>query len=274
MDKLIFFMRQIVEIYQQVFSVLRKNPMIYLLFIWIGVLDLIALVLLFLAPSPPVSFILAPIIRTFWSDQYLHYPDNFLLLPKLFGHAHFLISTVIGVFITGLVIKQIEGEWSGKKSSIISTVQLVLKKYISLVLAWLISYGVYVAGLRILMTLLPPVFPVQLLASFLLGVAIQSILGFFLPALILLNQGFLRGLWEAMQFGLRNILLTSSIILVPVFLALCFSVAKLYTPFFVRFHPEIVLWVLAGGIVLSVLVDLWVTSSVTLIYLKARQGKS
>lgn len=267
-------MRQIVEIYQQVFSVLRKNPIIYFLFIWVGVLDLIALALLFLAPSPPVSYLIAPIIRTFWSDQYLHYPDNFLLLPKLFGHAHFLISTVVGVFITGLVIKQIEGEYTGEKSSTISSMQIVLKKYISLVIAWLISYGVYVAGLRLLMILLPPVFPVQLFASFLLGVVIQAVLAFFLPALIVLNQGFLRGLWEATRFGARNVLLTSAVILLPVFLALCFSVAKLYTPFFVRVHPEIVLWILAVGIILSVLVDLWVTSSVTLLYLKARQGKS
>ena len=237
-------------------------------------MDLIALVLLFLAPSPPVSYLLAPIIRTFWSDQYLHYPDNFLLLPKLFGHAHFLISTVIGVFVTGLVIKQIEGDWSGDRPTAISSMQLVLKKYVALVVAWLISYGVYVASLRLLMAVLPPVFPaVQLLVNFLLGVAVQAILAFFLPVLIVLNQGFLRSFWEAIRFGARNILLTSALILLPIFLALCFSVAKLYTPFFVRVHPELVLWVLATGIVISVLVDLWVTSSVTLLYLKVRQEK-
>src|SRR3989338_1102249 len=144
-----FFWPQVVEIYKQVFSVLRKNPKILFLFFVIGVLDFVALALLFLAPSPPVSYVLAPIIRTFWGNHFLHYPDNFLLLPKLFGHAHFLISTVIGVFITGLVIKQIEGEYTGEKSSTISSIQLVLKKYISLVIAWLISYGVYVASLRL-----------------------------------------------------------------------------------------------------------------------------
>ena len=254
---------------------LRKNPIIYFLFIWIGILDLIALVLLFLAPSPPVSYLLAPIIRTFWSDQYLHYPDNFLLLPKLLGHAHFLISTVIGVFVTGLVIKQIEGDWSGERATTISSMQLVLKKYVALVVAWLISYGAYVASLKLLMAVLPPIFPaLQLLVSFLLAVAVQAILAFFLPALIVLNQGFLRSLWEAIRFGTQNMLVTSALILVPVFLALCVSVLKLYTPLFVQVHPELVLWVLTAGIVVSVLVDLWVTSSVTLLYLKARQGKS
>ena len=112
-----FFWQKIVEIYQQVFSVLKKNPTVWLLFIAVGVFDLSALMALFLAPCEPVSYMLAPIIRAFWGDRFLHYPYNFLLLPKLFNHVHFLIATLIGVFVSGLVIKKIEAHTMDKELS-------------------------------------------------------------------------------------------------------------------------------------------------------------
>ena len=273
MNQLSFFWSQIVEIYQQVFSMLRKNPAILFLFLWIGIFDVLALTALFFAPSPPFSYVLAPIIRTFWSDDFLHYPSNFLLLPKLFGHAHFLISTIIGVFITGLVIKKIEAESKGDKISTLAAAGLVFKRYFSLVIAWLVSYGLFVFALKGVLMLLPRNFLAQLAGSYFLSVIIQSLIVFLMPALVIIENGFFKTVFEGFRFGLKHVVQTSALIVVPMFLGFIISVLRIYTPVFVQIYPELVLWVLAIGIVISLVVDILITSSATLLFLKVRNQK-
>ena len=266
-------MTKIVEIYKQVFSVLRKNPTILFLFLMLGIFDAIALTVLFFAPIPPVSNLLAPIIRTFWSDDYLHYPSNFLLLPKLFGHAHFLMSTVIGVFVTGLIIKKIEADSLGQRISTLSAAGDIFKKYFSLVIAWLISYGVFSISLKGLLYLLPMNMTLQMVGSFVLSLLMQSIAAFVLPSLVIVNKNFFYAFWNGLKTGFQNIVLMSGVFFIPMFFILALSFVKLYTPMFVQVYPEAVLWVLAGGIVITLIVDILVTSSATLVFLKARSEK-
>ncbi|MBI4358217.1 MAG: hypothetical protein HY584_02865 [Candidatus Omnitrophica bacterium] len=274
MNRITFFWSRIVEIYQQVFSVLRKNPTVLFLFIWIGIFDVLALVVLFSAPTPPFSYVLAPIIRTFWNDRFLHYPDNFLLLPKLFGHAHFVISTVFGVFISGLVIKKIEADAKGEQLSILSAAGKIFRYYFSLVIVWLISYAVFSFALKGIAWILPKNLWIQLGGAFILGVLIQSLVAFLIPAILIVEKGFLRALGEGFRVGIKNIALMSALILVPMLFAFLISFARLYTPLFVQIQPEIVLWVLACGIVISLLADIFVTCSAALLFLKVRERSS
>lgn len=273
MSQKVFFMTKIVEIYKQVFLMLQKNPTVLFLFLILGIFDGVALTILSFAPIPPVSHLLAPIIRTFWSDQYLHYPSNFLLLPKLFGHAHFLISTIFGVFISGMIIKKIEADNQGQKISTLSAAGYVFKKYISLVVVWLISYGAFTLSLKGSLYILPPNVTIQLVSSFILSLMVQSVVAFLIPSLIIVNRNFFYAFWNGLKMGLQNIALMGAIFFIPMFLAFGLSFAKLYTPFFVRVYPEAVLWVLAGGIVIMLIVDVLVTSSATLVLLKVRNEK-
>ena len=207
-----FFWSKIVEIYQQAFSVLKKNPTILFLFLWLGILDALALIALFFAPSAPFSYVLAPIIRTFWSDRFLHYPDNFLLLPKLFSHAHFAISTVIGAFITGLVIKKIEADTKGEKISTLFAAGRISRYYFSLVIAWLISYGIFAFTLKGVLFILPKNALIQLVIGFILGLLVQAFISFLLPAIVILENGFFKALWEGFRFGAKNMLITMGLI--------------------------------------------------------------
>lgn len=267
----IFFMSSIVEIYKQVFSLLKKNPTILFLFFVVALLDGVALTGLFLAPSPPFSYLLAPIIRTFWSDDFLHYPSNFILLPKLMGHAHFLISTVFGVFITGLVIKKIEVDARGEQLSTIFVSGIIFKKYIPLVVTWLISYGAFTLILKGFLYILPNDMTLQVAGSFVVSLLVQALFTFLLPSIVLLDQNFFKAFWNGLKTGFRKMILMIGILFVPMFLALVLSFSKLYTPLFVQTYPEAVLWVLAIGIVITLLVDIFVTTSSTLIFLRERK---
>ncbi len=266
-----FFVSSIVEIYKQVFSLLKKNPTILFLFFVVALLDGLALTALFYAPSPPFSYVLAPIIRAFWSDDFLHYPSNFLLLPKLFGHAHFLISTLIGVFVTGLVIKKIEADTKGEQLSTIFASGIILKKYIPLVIAWLISYVAFTVILKGFLYILPNQVLLQIAGSFMVSLLVQALFTFLLPSIVLLDKNFFLAVAGSLKMGFRNILMMSSIFIIPMVLALALAFTKLYTPIFVQTYPEAVLWVLAIGIVITLFVDIFITTSSTLIFLRERK---
>ncbi|MDZ4346211.1 MAG: hypothetical protein U1E51_27685, partial [Candidatus Binatia bacterium] len=125
------------------FSVLSKNPTILLLFLVLALIEFAALLVLFLAPSELFSSLFAPVIRRFWGEQFLHYPENFVLLPKLFTHAHFVIVTFIGVVVSALVIKKVEGDVCGSESiSILAAAGFVLRKYFKLFIIWIAMYAV------------------------------------------------------------------------------------------------------------------------------------
>jgi len=267
-----FFWSKSVEIYRQVFTVFKKDPMVWFPFILLAIIDFVALTALFLSHSEPFSHLFAPIIRTFWSERYLHYPENFVLLPKLFHWAHLVIATVIGVFVSGLVIKKIEGQVNdGSVISILDAGRTVLRRYFSIVLAWFISYGIFSTVLKFAMPYLVSSFWLHLVSSFLLSVFLQAIVVFLIPALLILDRGFFRNLWEGFLFGFKYLIPTMLLIAIPMFFVVMLSMLKMFHPYYVNVHPELVLYVLAFGIPIMALVDLVITSSATILFLKERK---
>jgi len=73
------------------FNTLRSHPAILFPFAIAAFCELFALEIIFFMPRWPLSILFAPVIRTLWSEQFLHYPSNFLLMYKLFYYAQIVI---------------------------------------------------------------------------------------------------------------------------------------------------------------------------------------
>ncbi|MDA9101194.1 hypothetical protein N9K06_00815 [Omnitrophica bacterium] len=264
----------IAEIFRQTFQLLRENPTIILLFLAIAVLDAVALAILFYAPSEPVSLIVGPIIRAFWSGQYLHYPANFVLLPKLMTHAHFLILTFVGIVVTGVVVKKIESHVQGERLTTTSAVMPVMRKYFALLAAWLLTFFCFKVVMGVVMPLVPArMVAVQLSVGFVVALLLQSLMVFLIPSILISGKGFIKDVISGIAFGAKNIVNTSILIAVPVLMILLLSYVKALAPFLADTYPEGVLWILAFGILITMVVDLMITSSTTILYLKARNTK-
>lgn len=258
------------SLYRETCAILIENPTLGLLFLIIGMLDFCALFSLFLAHSWPFSVVLAPIIRTFWDDRFLHYPQNLLLLPKLVNHAHFVILSLFGVLVSGIVIKKVEGAERGVKVTTFAAAGPVFKKYFSLLAAWLISYGLFIFLAEKILELLPGALPLQFAAGFGISLTLQVLFAFILPALLIAGQGFFRDFGGALFFGLRHFGVAALIVVLPVLLMVSYSFLKALAPVYARSYPEAILWILGLGIFVSLIVDLTVTVATTLFYVKAR----
>ncbi len=269
-----FFWSKTVEIYKQSFVVLSETPTVLFLFIFMAVLDYLALAVLFFAHSEPVSLVLAPIIRTFWGSRFLHYPDNFLLLPKLLNHAHFVLTCVVGVILTGIAIKLIESSLKGDRRTVVAVSGVVFKKYFALLTAWVFSYGVFYYGLRFVLRSLPSHWFIQVGTSYLLGIVVQGFLIFLFPALLIAGRGLLKDSVTAFRFSFRHFGEAVAILAVPMLAVMFISFLRALAPVFIRFSPELVLGVLIFNIPVSMVVDLLLTTAATILFYRSERGLS
>lgn len=122
----------IFKIYQVTFQLLRKHPAFFIPFIIFALFDALALIILFLAPRMPLILVLGPFIRTFWGEGFLHYPTNFLLLPKLFFLNRMVLSVIAGSLLSGIAVDIILGIYNEKPVRLRESFKTALRKYISL----------------------------------------------------------------------------------------------------------------------------------------------
>ena len=123
------------ETFSSFHKLIKNNTSLILPFLIVALLDAVALALIFFAPRPPIASFLAPPIRKFWGDQFLHYPQNFVLIPKLFNYAHILTSFTFGIIMTGIFIKMSQSYLERrrhvlKKNVLLPAVVATFKKYV------------------------------------------------------------------------------------------------------------------------------------------------
>ncbi|HTL48453.1 MAG TPA: hypothetical protein VL688_10395 [Verrucomicrobiae bacterium] len=244
--------------------------MIMLLFLFLAVAEALALTTLFLAHSAPFSKIFAPIIRRFWGDRFLHYPDNFLLLPKLYGYANAAILTVVGLLVSGITIKLIEAAVLHTGVSTLTAAQSSFQKYFGLLAVWIPAFLIMRYGTSFLMPHIPHSLPAEFMVILLMFVVIQAITAFLFTAVMTSKNGFFKALVEGFGTLKEQGGVLIGAIFIPCVIGVALSFLKSTAPSFVRFYPESVLLILYSGIFITMVIDLYVTSVSTILYLKAR----
>jgi len=260
----------IVEIFRQTRKTLKENPIIWVLFFFVALCDLIALLILYTAPFGPHAILFAPIIRALWSDAYLHYPENFILLPKLMQHAHVVILLTVGIIITGIVIKKVEAFRKGEKLHSVQALKLVLPKYLPMAVCWWVSFYVFNFLVKKGLPLLPANFWVHLAGALIFAILSQALLAYLLPAILLSKTGTLQGIKDAFVVGVKYMKQTMTLIGLPVLVLVGLAYAKTLAPYLAKSDPERVLWLLVLAIPITMLADLWITVSTTLLYLRVK----
>ena len=280
---------QISKIYQESFRALKAYPSLMLPFLIFALAEAACLIILFLSPRMPFIKIFGPPIRTFWGEMFLHYPANFLLLPKLESFSRTFLSVVIGSLLTGIAVSMVFAMHNKKRPGLSASFRLALKKYILLFSVVFIINALFY-GLEKIVTLglvkyfqaghtrllfLSPGFwmgPILICINFVFAVLVQCAFIFSIPALIIDDDKLIKALGKAILlfknfFGKTVILVALPMLAYIPIIVLNFNNAFLIDKLF----PEIVLIVSILAIIISSLViDLLVTISTTLFYLEIK----
>ena len=263
------------EIYKFAAQGLRKTPSAYIPFLIFAGIDFISLLLIYLAPREPLIEFFGPPIRRLWGERFLHYPANFLLLPKLTADARMVLAVFIGSLLTGICVTLLYQK--PLKSAFKKYVSLFLIVFLSTVLFYgaikirnfaLMKY--FMAGHRSLLFLIPGAWlgPISTAMGFFIGLFIQAAFAYAIPALIMEDGKLIRALATSIIFSAKHLGATIFLVGLPMLLYVPLLVLNYNSTFLMdRFLPEIVFWLCATSVVVnSLFIDPLITIATAELY--------
>ena len=268
-------MKLAIEVWKRTFNILKKRPGVVVPFVIGAVFSGVGLWVLYLAPVRPVSIVLAPPIRSFFGEKFLHYPFSVLLLPKLFQFAQLALSATIGVIMTGLAIGMFKNacEEKGLKGK----VNLVnsFKRYFALFGVWVVMFLFSFLSRKLTNRLCSGLSP-QLFAALLtytMAMFVQIVFIYAMPIIIIEKKKLLSALKQGLLFFKKFFLTSVVLTMIPAFLYFPMVALGQYLPKLIKkFSPEAVIVFLGLGILVTFIMDIFLTLSPTLLLLKERSG--
>jgi hypothetical protein len=253
---------------------LRKYPSILTPFLWIIGFEAILLTILFLAPRYPLSILLAPPIRAFWGEKYLHYPLNFLLLPQLFEVSRNTMSFIIGVFLSAIAVSFVSTAEQGQQTDWWTSIKIVTKRYFRLVFVWAITLGTLFFIVKVLKFAYPVINskPLFFTVEFFVTMLVQMFFVFSIPAVVLENKKVYAAIWRSIGLFRSYFFETLIFVLLPGLLLIPVSYLLMKMPYIMaKTFPEIALYILGSKIVIVDSIDFIITASATLFLLIHRE---
>lgn len=255
----------------------RKNPSILIPFVIAGLFDCLLLALIYLAPRPPLSVVLAPPIRAFWGEKFLHYPYNFLIIPRLYSYGHIFSSATISVLMTATAIGMLKEASSGIKPGISVNLRRSIKRYAGLFGIWLAAFILMGAASKITRLIglkgWPVAAAIASAVSFILAVFVEVLFVYAIPAMIIKKEKIFRAVKTGLRFSGANFLPTLILVIVPALIYLPMMALKTKMPFLIsKTFPETILIFLGAGIFTSTVINVLIVCSTAALFLK--EGKT
>ncbi|MBN1793396.1 MAG: hypothetical protein JW844_00350 [Candidatus Omnitrophica bacterium] len=270
-------------------ELISRYPRALFPFIFVGIADAVILTVIYLIPREPFSKLLAPVVRAFWGEQFLHYPMNLTLIPKLFQYSHIVMIGFVGVIMTGIAVGMIDQAVKGLNPGIFSALTYALRRFTPLLIVWFTMFGIVSGSFRLTQLVLGRLYAAGYLealplsreavgefffwANILFSIVVEVAFLYVIPAIIIERRGLLSAFRRGLALSRKYFLATFLLIFVPSILYMAVIFLKMnITLLSNTFFPEAILWVLGLGIAISVVIDFAVTTAGTLLFLLDKQG--
>jgi len=116
-----------------------EHQQIFYPYIIIVFINLLVLETLYFAPRHPLSSFFYPLIGRIWGAEYLHYPMDLMLLPKLFYYTQVIIFLFVSSFLTAIIADMVAAINNEKQVNFGASFQKSLPRYIYIFLYSLLS---------------------------------------------------------------------------------------------------------------------------------------
>ncbi len=265
----------IFSIWANTYRRIVDNPVVILPFCIIVFIELLALAVLYFFPREPIKSILGPVIEQFFTNgkMYMHYPANFLLMPKLLYWARVVISIVFGSLAIGVSGHLFNLIRQKKPAHLSFGIKVGFKKYISIAVIQIFLYFLYnfvqnsitvvigkyfvKSGNKAFLGLSANIWqgPILFSIDVILGIIIQLFFIYMYMDVLFGKAGFFKSMLNGIILSFRLFFRTFMLLLVPtlVYLPLAIIIYNLGTVMD-RFFPEITMLILAVNVILGSLI--------------------
>lgn len=272
------------------FNFIREHPVVLAPFIAIAFFETLILEIVNFCTRKPLAVVFAPIIRKFFGEQFLHYPNNFTLVPRLFNLGQIVIYILVSVFLTAVAVQIF---FNIKNNSPIvrrAIVKNSAKRYMAFIGYGLIfilvmiiierSEGfLFLKAAKVLsrhMFKIPDeLFRVgSSLLIFFTNVISQVFLIFTIPIIVIEKKNLLKAILGSAILGARNFLKVLWLILLPFLFYVPLFLTKAFMPIVMdKTFPESSFYVTLFGILISIFVDCFIIISAAQFLLETKKAK-
>lgn len=280
--------KQILPILNSSINTLAGNKKILFPFVIIAFVQLLCLEILYFANRYPLNIFFSPIISKLWSEEFLHYPMNFILLPKLFQYAQiptyiFLSSFFIAVAIA--MIYQLEQGHALKTGRIMKE---VASQYVHIIVVSLISFLVLLIFLKLYGLAFNRAWVIRsqeglyfLIKQFIIeggpflnlisSIVVSTLFAYAVPIVVIEKKKALEALFLNFKMLFRSFFITLALIFLPSLLFIPILLLRSSIRFYVMI-PELTLIALIGSVFVSMVIDAIVYTALTTNYLLAKEN--
>ena len=242
----------------RLFGTQRK---LWMPFALVAIVEALFLALVWLAPQPPFSKLLAPPIRYFFSDRMLHYPTHLWFLYHIMKHAHFLTSTLVGAFLTGVACVMVRQTHEGAPVSLREALVSKQVRYGTVLLLWLLTWGIATGLVEVLVQYFPPN-PSVFWGSIGFTLVLQALFIYMIPAAVFEGLSWWRAMFRGAREAIRYPFSTLAAVCLPSALAILFALgapSDRVASWMTQTAPEIAIPLVAARLAVWIVVDALMT---------------
>jgi hypothetical protein len=245
-----------------------RKPATLLPFAGYAAVQLFILASLFFFTYPPFSFIFMPLQGELYGEITLHYPNNFIVMPKMFQVLNIILSGIIGSLAIGYatVLFFNLGNTQAPKLD----TGLVGKRYFHLIAAWLGQTALVLSviwGFAWLAAKMPAAATYFSVLRVVAAIFVSAIFT-FTTALILIDQKpFWRALAQSAKIFAGYVFVTFLLVGIPSVLQFPTQILLANSVNIVRrLNPETIALVIAAGVFSSMVSNYFIIGTVTHLY--------
>lgn len=257
-------MRALWRAIRQTAKLFGSHRKLWVPFLVTAAVEACLLSLIWLAPHPPFSKVLAPPIHYFFNERVLHYPWHFWFLYHAMKHTSIVTSILVGAFMSGIACAMVRQLHESKTLSVREALVGGQVRYGTMVLLWLITWGTARGALEALAYFAPKAMWV-LWTAIGCTVAFQALFAYTIPAAVFERSKWWKAVGQGVRETLRHPFSTLLVVILPSLAIISFGI--FFPP--VRIlqqvttqHPEIALAYVAGRLLLWLVADTLLTVTV------------
>jgi hypothetical protein len=266
------------DIFSRTFATIKKTPVLSIPFLFVGLFNFLWLSLVYFAPRYPVSLLMAPPIRKIWGGEFLTYPRNFVLIPKLYFYGELALVCTLGLCATAYALWLLKCSYGSepKRFSSLKAYGKAFQNYLKMVIIYLMLYYLIKVIAVALLSLLRPLFqmnPYTVLLTVPLEVVIvtgvQAFFFFVFPVFVIGERKFIKGLIENFQLFFTNTRAIIVLIIVPSLLLIPAKALFIFNPLIAqRLGYESICYIIVVNIIANVIADVCISLCAGVAYIE------
>lgn len=258
-----------------------KKISLWVPFLVDALLQIVVLFVLFSFSSPVLAGIFVPLFKKMYGEAILHYPYFFLylttsptLVPGVFNLANIIMGLILGIILDGTAMFMFCSHFTGKRISFLSGIGVALSRY-----GVLFALGMFRLAILFLVRMIPWLLKDIAVGSprrefaleigcMILVVICTGIFVYATPAVIWRRRNLFRAVADSWRTFIHNFFSTFLFISIPLMISFPVNFLKGRSGALIaKFNPEIVVWIIVLGIIVSVFANFILSGTIVKFYL-------